>query len=525
MSHFSYESYLFGVGRDGFVIKSVPAALIDENLCVEAVCNAPMSIRHIDDRFQTERVCIEAVSRDGLSLQYVTKQNNTICAAALAQNKFASQYVHKYTRELKKLLNPDYFIQNTSSEYLLEMVKEEGTNIRFIADEYITKELVMAAVRDDGMAIHYIDEDWQTPDVCYTAVTQCGLAIKYIGEERRTQLVKNAAVLQCGNSLGLVDAAERTPTMYKNALYSHDHLDMNLYDMRDDPAIHLRAVPVADLQQYVNSSKAAVDATIVYGDLSPASDTSFVDGIIDEEDQLDIIGKYSDCITALPVTTRGRTHVNDCVRAASRIKPESAVVLNHNILTEEDYIAIVSTDGELYRCIWVPHQTYKIALAAVKNNGIALRDVMRSGHRDHDIYMAAVSSYGEALQWIPQEDRTPAMIIAAVQNEGFALQYVADEDRTKTVLMCAVKQNGNAIMHTVDRDLDVCLAAIHQEPRAARHILKHNDFHAGNVTDKVIEAVRAAHVDVELCNLLRARVNADDVLFSILSFVYGVRLV
>jgi hypothetical protein len=45
---------------------------------------------------QTEDICLEAVSEDGLNLKYVLQQTDKICLAAIKQNPKAIKFVHPH---------------------------------------------------------------------------------------------------------------------------------------------------------------------------------------------------------------------------------------------------------------------------------------------------------------------------------------------------------------------------------------------------------------------------------------------
>ena len=53
-----------------------------------------------------------------------------------------------------------------------------------------------------------------------------------------------------------------------------------------------------------------------------------------------------------------------------------------------------------------------------------------------------MSNYGYALQYVPEELKTPELCEVAVSNSGWALKYVPEELRTLDLCELAVKQIG-----------------------------------------------------------------------------------
>ena len=66
-----------------------------------AVKQNPLIFRYIEDIWQTEEIVEIAVKHDGLNLMIVKNQNDNICKLAIKQNIQASNYVKKWSHELK----------------------------------------------------------------------------------------------------------------------------------------------------------------------------------------------------------------------------------------------------------------------------------------------------------------------------------------------------------------------------------------------------------------------------------------
>lgn len=71
-----------------------------DKLCMQAVSKYGDTIKYVKD--QTVEICMEAVKNDGLALKYVNNQNPEICKLAIDQNPDALQYVHDQNAEICK---------------------------------------------------------------------------------------------------------------------------------------------------------------------------------------------------------------------------------------------------------------------------------------------------------------------------------------------------------------------------------------------------------------------------------------
>jgi len=62
-----------------------------ETLCLEAVKRNGSTLQFV--KHQTDKICLEAVKQNGFALQYVEHQTYEICQAAVTNEKGASQYI------------------------------------------------------------------------------------------------------------------------------------------------------------------------------------------------------------------------------------------------------------------------------------------------------------------------------------------------------------------------------------------------------------------------------------------------
>ena len=76
-------------------------------------------------------------------------------------------------------------------------------------------------------------------------------------------------------------------------------------------------------------------------------------------------------------------------------------------------------------------------------------------------HLAAVNQYDYALQYVPNELRTPEICMAAVNQNGYALRYVPNELRTPEICMAAVAKSKDAIKFINDEQLKQTLMALY----------------------------------------------------------------
>lgn len=86
----------------------------------------------------------------------------------------------------------------------LEAVRQAGSALRHVPDEFKTEELCFEAVRQDGFAIKAVPERFNTEHLYLEAVRKNGLALQAIPYDRRTKEVCVEAYRQNPNALAFV---------------------------------------------------------------------------------------------------------------------------------------------------------------------------------------------------------------------------------------------------------------------------------------------------------------------------------
>ena len=116
----------------------------------------------------------------------------------------------------------------------------------------------------------------------------------------------------------------------------------------------------------------------------------------------------------------------------------------------------------------------EVVLAAVEQDGFALRYAAAELLSDAEIVLAAVRRDGWALSVAaPELLANRDIVLAAVQQDGWALRYVPAEIATdRDIVLAAVKQNGNALKYAewAQDDREIALAAVQQDGDAIKYV-------------------------------------------------------
>lgn len=119
----------------------------------------------LSEFYQTEDVCIRAVSANPKCIKYVRDMTPEIFKASLQTDAFVTMKCAKLTYELVDIAI-DY--DGTLIQYI--PANSDGEIVR-------TEEMCLRAVEQNGLALQYIDD--QSLIMCLAAVKQNGLALKY----------------------------------------------------------------------------------------------------------------------------------------------------------------------------------------------------------------------------------------------------------------------------------------------------------------------------------------------------------
>jgi hypothetical protein len=68
-------------------------------------------------------------------------------------------------------------------------VQQNGMNLQFVPDRFITPELCLMAVQQNGMNLQFVPDRFITPELCETAVKQTPNALRFVKPEFLTPQV------------------------------------------------------------------------------------------------------------------------------------------------------------------------------------------------------------------------------------------------------------------------------------------------------------------------------------------------
>jgi hypothetical protein len=77
-----------------------------------------------------------------------------------------------YPPNLKNCKNPTY-------EMCFEAVSRNGMTIQYVPKNYLNREIIIKAVSQNGMALQYIDDKLKTQEICEIAIKQNGAALQF----------------------------------------------------------------------------------------------------------------------------------------------------------------------------------------------------------------------------------------------------------------------------------------------------------------------------------------------------------
>jgi hypothetical protein len=161
--------------------------------------------------------------------------------------------------------------------------------------------------------------------------------------------------------------------------------------------------------------------------------------------------------------------------------------------TPEQCLALVQRDGMLLRYARGDNWRLDIQLAALKQNGLALRcinfDLNDADDPDTanaaELCLAAVKQNSESLRYAPPELRTMELCLAAVKQNGESLLYVPKELQTMELCLAAVEQNEAAWGYVQEelRDEVAKAAGLELEKLELQRLKRWLDFVRKNPSD------------------------------------------
>lgn len=160
---------------------------------------------------------------------------------------------------------------------------------------------------------------------------------------------------------------------------------------------------------------------------------------------------------------------------------------------QTDALCLAAVKNTAAAFAFVKNETPEFALAAVKQNGLALEYIKQENHTD-EICLAAVKQNGLALEFVEELKQTHEIALAAVKQNADAFDFVRESNRSKAVCVETVKRQPMRLVDMPD-DHDVRLAAVKADGRAVGLIhsqppelcieaVKHNGFNLKYIQEK-----------------------------------------
>jgi hypothetical protein len=145
----------------------------------------------------------DAVSNNGLVIQYISEQTPELCILAIKNNSSAFHYIKEQTPEIcLEAVKKDgmllKYVKNHTDQIIIEAVKNNGLAIKYVKDKY--ENICLDAVRNNGLALEFINN--QNEPLCIEAVKNNGLALIHVNEQ--TEEICKCAVKNNGLALQYV---------------------------------------------------------------------------------------------------------------------------------------------------------------------------------------------------------------------------------------------------------------------------------------------------------------------------------
>lgn len=169
--------------------------LSDPDISLAMVCNYPYSIRDVQ---QTEELCLSAVRKDGMTLEFIRAKTRSVCMEAIVQCPWALKFVpstepfYQSLAELAVRLEPDTIRLVDPGNQTENMRRASLTNPRNI--EYMSLTDEELDKYSSGLIRQDPDLVWMFPDKVREAINADGTIIASIHPELRTEEVCRAAV-------------------------------------------------------------------------------------------------------------------------------------------------------------------------------------------------------------------------------------------------------------------------------------------------------------------------------------------
>ena len=325
--------------------------------------------------------------------------------------------------------------------------------IEILPDSEKTEELCADAFRRNLKLFRFFPEIRRTAERCRIAMAKEAWLFEYVPEHLRTEEMCWQAISYAGWNLKFVPNAFRTRKLCMAAVLNHAYaLDSVPESMLDDEFIE-----AGSLSQLFN---------IVVDSCSLPQR---------------FWKKALQALEALPVLMSNRE--------ALKLPFYEKYGLTGGSSSETEAPSDWGEpDGEL---------TPENYMEAVRRHGWRLGEVPEE-HRTRELCEAAMESYPDALQDVPERFRTPSQYEKAVREEGLNLELVPEELKTAELCLAAVKNRGTALEYVPEelKTEELCLAAAGRDLDALNFFPAH--LREGSVPVRALTAAIQAEQPISL---------------------------
>ena len=291
----------------------------------------------------------------------------------------------------KKALQDEYWanIQKEAQGYL-EKVEKDGSELKFVPEDFINEELCYVAVKQAGRALAYVPKEYINEELCSIAVTNKGNAIMWVPDEFKTY---NVCYLAC-NDLSI----KKGDDVLEFAILSETPEEFH--------------------------EKLCEEFGLEYEKEEELSNT-----------------KYEDF------------DLNDSKTWNKFTFEEQVIYQNYDMDYVREVEAVKQHGGEYLQYVPDYFRTKELCELAVKDWAYALESVPEE-LRTKELCEIAITQEGcgQSLVFVPEHLKTKELCEIAVTNDftGNALRYVPEEFRTFELCDISVKNEDYGCLHSFD---------------------------------------------------------------------------
>ena len=291
----------------------------------------------------------------------------------------------------KKALQDEYWanIQKEAQGYL-EKVEKDGSELKFVPEDFINEELCYVAVKQAGRALAYVPKEYINEELCSIAVTNKGNAIMWVPDEFKTY---NVCYLAC-NDLSI----KKGDDVLEFAILSETPEEFH--------------------------EKLCEEFGLEYEKEEELSNT-----------------KYEDF------------DLNDSKTWNKFTFEEQVIYQNYDMDYVREVEAVKQHGGEYLQYVPDYFRTKELCELAVKDWAYALESVPEE-LRTKELCELAITQEGcgQSLEFVPEELKTKELCELAVTNDftGNALKYVPDDYRSFELCDVSVKNEDYGCLHSFD---------------------------------------------------------------------------